>query len=250
MDTDKTGRGVKKTKNIHAGHRGRLKAKYMKGGPDSLEFHEIIELLLFYSIPRKDTNKIAHSIAGKFGGSLANILEASDKMLKEIPGVSDQTVLFFRILADLTRLYNIEISNKSAERTDKKSHENHLIAHFTGKKHEEVVLVTLNNRMERISEKPDVIYTGSVNSVKVDTQKMVKTALENNASGVIIAHNHPNGPDYPSPEDIETTRRLERLFGEISINFVDHYVVSDTKISSIKNHAVYSYVNIIKTNDA
>jgi len=237
-----------KKRNPHEGHRDRLRTKYKKCGPDSLSFHEILELLLFYSIPRKNTNETAHGLSERFGGSLANIFEASDKMLKEIPGVSDQTVLFLRFIKDVTRLYNLELSNRPAKKADIKSHEDHLIAHFTGKQQEEAVLITLNNRMQRISEKPFVIYTGSVNSTKADMQKMVGHAIASNASAVIIAHNHPNGPDYPSPEDMETTRRVERLFNDISINFVDHYVVSDTKISSIKDHAVYNYIIKSKSN--
>ena len=229
----------KDSSSHHAGHRGRLRAKYKKNGVDSLEFHEVLELLLFYPIPRRDTNITAHELAKRFNGSIAEIFEASDKTLKDIPGISDQTILFFRLLIDIKRLYNIEIANKSNERTDRKFYENYLIAHFTGRKVEEVVLITLNNKFEKIS--CDVICTGSVNASKVDLQKMVRTALEYNASGVIVAHNHPNGPDYPSPEDLDITRRMERLFSEISIHFVDHYVVSDTKISSIKEQAVYKY---------
>jgi len=235
----------KKANNPYEGHRSRLKAKYKKGGMDYLEFHEILELILYAPLPRIDTNKIAHELNKKFHGSLAEIFEASDKMLKEIPGISDQTILFFRFIKDITRLYNLELANKPTEKTDKKFHENYLIAHYTGKQKEEVVLLTLNNRIERIS--CDVVYVGGVNSTKVDMNKMVRIALDNDASGVIVAHNHPNGPDYPSPEDIDTTRRIERLFTEISINFFDHYVVSDKKISSIKDQAVYGYINIINS---
>ncbi|MCL1858940.1 MAG: hypothetical protein FWF92_06865 [Oscillospiraceae bacterium] len=231
--------------NPHKNHRSRLKEKYKKDGLDILSFHEKLELILFYSIPRKNTNKIAHELAEKFKDqngrySLANIFEASDKMLKEINGISDQTVLYLKLLKDITRQYNLDIANKSTKTIDKAYHENFLIAHFTGKQKEEVVLIALNNRMERISS--DVIYVGSVNSTKVDMNKMVRIALDNNASAVIIAHNHPNGPDYPSPEDLNTTGRLERLFTEISINFIDHYVVSDKKISSIKQKNIYGYI--------
>jgi len=226
--------------NPHANHRHRLREKYIKGGLDLLSFHEKLELLLFYSIPRKDTNKIAHDLEKNFNGSLANIFEAPEKMLKDISGISDQTVLFFSLLKDFTRLYNLERANKPDCINGKKSHEDFLVAYYTGKQKEEVILITLNNRMEKISD--DVIYVGSVNSTKVDMNKMVRITLDTNASGVIVAHNHPNGPDYPSPEDLNTTRRLERLFTEISINFVDHYVVSDTKISSIKEKTIDRYI--------
>lgn len=226
--------------NPHKNHRIRLKEKYKKGGLDFFSFHEKLELILFYSIPRRDTNKIAHELENKFSGSIANIFESGDNMLKEIDGISDQTVLFFKLLKDITRLYNIERANKSEIVNTKKFHEDFLTAYFTGKETEEVVLLTVNNRMERISD--DVIFVGSVNSTKVDMNKMVRIALDNNASGVIVAHNHPNGPDYPSPEDLNTTKRIERLFTEISINFIDHYVISDTKISSIKEKNIYGYI--------
>ena len=235
--------------NPHAGHRERLREKYRKGGIEYLSFHEILELILFQSIPRRDTNKIAHELAEKFKDasgkySLANILQAGEQKLKEVRGISDHAVFSFKLLTDITRLYNLEIANSPVEITDKSVHEKHLIAHFTGKQKEEVVLLTLNNRQELISS--DVIYVGGVNSVKVDMRKMVGVAIGNNASSVIMAHNHPNGPDYPSPEDIETTRRIERLFNEISIRFIDHYVVANTKISSIRDQTVYGYVNLTK----
>ena len=226
--------------NPHKEHRKRLKEKYRKGGLDILSFHEKLELLLFYSIPRKDTNEIAHELEQKFDGSLANIFEASDKRLKEVHGVGDETVLFIRFLTDITRHYNIELANKPMETVGKEFHEKYLIAHYTGKRKEEVVLLTLNNRMERISG--DIIYVGHVNSTKVDTHKMVQIALNNNASSVIVAHNHPDGYDYPSPEDMTTTRRLVRLFNDIGINFIEHYVVSDTKISGIKDMSIHNYV--------
>ena len=226
--------------NPHKNHRKRLREKYRKNELDILSFHEILELLLFYSIPRKNTNEIAHGLEKKFGGEFAGIFEASDKLLKEVDGVGDETVLFFRLLADITRQYNIEIANKSDDIGSKKAQEDFLTAYFTGKQREEVVLLTLNNRMQRISD--DVIYVGNVNSTKVDINKMVRIALDNNASGVIVAHNHPNGTEYPSPEDLNTTMRLERLFTEIGINFIDHYVVSDTKISSIKEKNIYGYI--------
>jgi len=167
---------MRNTDNPNINHRSRLKEKYKKGGLDILSFHERLELLLFYSIPRKDTNKIAHELEKKFNGSLANIFEASETMLKEVNGLGKETALYFKLLADITRQYNIERANRPTEIIDKKFHEEFLVAHYTGKQKEEVVLLSLNNRMERISA--DVIYVGSVNSAKVDMNKMAKTALE------------------------------------------------------------------------
>jgi len=219
--------------NLHKGHRQRLKERYMRDGLDSFSTHEVFELLLFYTLHRINTNEIGHILAVKFGDSLAEMFEASDERLKEVAGIGDEAVLFFRLILDVARRYNLDRA-KRAEKdfASLKVQEEFLIANYTGKRREEVFLITLNNRMERIS--CDLIYAGSVNSSKVDMQKMVKIALDNNASGVVVAHNHPNGREDPSPDDIETTRRMEWIFGAIGLNFIDHYVVADTKISSVK----------------
>ena len=229
--------------NLHTGHRKRLKDKYMKNGLDSFEFHEILELLLFCPLRRKNTNEIGHEMAKKFNNSLAEIFEASDERLKEIENIGDETVLHIRFLADITRLYNLERA-KAAEKTsgNKKEHEEFLTAYYTGKRSEEVVLICLNNRMERIS--CDLIYSGSVNSSKVDMNKITKIALGNNASGIIVAHNHPGGTAYPSKEDVEITRKLEWFFNDISIKLIEHYVVADTNISGIREISRRDFKNL------
>ena len=233
----------KKESSPHAEHRSRMRKRYKKNGLDSLEFHEMLELILYYPIPRLNTSEIARDLEKKFGKSLSAIFEADENILKEIKGISDNTALFLKLLADITRKYNIERAESAAKHASvitKQIYEDYLIAYYTGKTVETVVLLTLNNRMELISA--DDIYIGSVNSAKVDMNKMVKIALNNNAAGVIVAHNHPNGQDYPSPEDIETTKHLSRLFNDISIHFIDHYVVAETKISSIKDKLVHDYL--------
>ena len=222
-----------KKSDIHKGHRQRLKEKYINNGIDSFKFHEILELLLFCPLHRKNTNEIGHELAKKFGDSFAEIFEASDERLKEVNGIGDEAVSHIRFLADITRLYNIDRAKKAEKDfVSLKIQEEFLTANYTGKRREEVFLITLNNRMERIS--CDLIYIGSVNSSKVDMNKMVKIALNNDAASVIVAHNHPNGRVDPSPEDIETTRRMEWIFDAISLKLIDHYVIADTKISGIK----------------
>lgn len=217
----------------HSGHRHRMREKYRKNGLDSFEFHEMLEYILYYSIPRADTNPLAHRLENRFGKSLSNILEADETILKGIEGISDNTVLFFKLLSDITRKYNIERASASVDMIDIRAHEEYLTAYYTGISRETLVLITLNNRMDRIST--DIIHKGNVNSTPIDLNKITKIILDNNASGIIIAHNHPHGPDTPSYEDVEMTKRLFRFFGDINIRLIDHYVVAETKISSIKN---------------
>ena len=236
---DKKSVNLKKS-DLHKGHRQRLKEKYMKNGLDSFAFHEVLELLLFYPLRRKNTNEIGHELAEKFNYSISELFEASDERLKEVANVGDETVMYIRFLADITRLYNIDRAKRAEKDFDGiKAQEEFLIAPYTGKRREEVVLITLNNRMERIS--CDLIHVGSVNSSKIEMSKIVKIALDNNAAGVIVAHNHPNGTVKPSQADIETTRRMEWTFNDLNIGFIDHYVVADTKIASIRETSRETY---------
>jgi DNA repair protein RadC len=222
-----------KKSDIHKGHRQRLKEKYINNGLDSFEFHEILELLLFCPLHRKNTNEIGHEMAKNFDNSFAEIFDASDERLKEISGIGDEAVLHIRFLADITRIYNIDRAKRAEKDFESlRAQEEYLIANYTGKRREEVFLITLNNRMERIS--CDLIHVGSVNASNIVMNKMVKIALNNDAASVIVAHNHPNGRIEPSRADIETTRRMEWVFDAISLNFIDHYVIADTKIASIK----------------
>lgn len=226
-----------KDEYVHFGHRRRMRERYKKYGLDSFEFHEILEMMLYYCIPRADTNSIAHEMEQKFGKSLSNVLEADINALMEIKGISENTAMSFKFATDIIRMYNIERASKPNSMTDKSVQEKYLIARYTGINNETVVMISMNNRMERIAD--DVIYVGNMNSTKVDLHKIVKIAMKNNAANVIISHNHPNGCDYPSIEDIETTKRIKRIFDDIHINFVDHYVVAGTKISSIKDKLIY-----------
>jgi DNA repair protein RadC len=224
--------------NTHANHRGRMRERYRKNGAASLGLHEFVELVLYYAIPRVNTNNTAHELVNKFK-TFANIIEADETALKEIPGVSENAALFFKILSDAVKLYNIDKTQDSADIKNKKYYEDYLVHYYKAETVEKVLLLTLNARMGVISE--DIICVGSVNSTKVDVNKMLKTALVNNASSVILAHNHPGGTAYPSPDDIETTKRILYIFSEININFIDHYIVAGNQISSIRNKMISNY---------
>jgi DNA repair protein RadC len=225
--------------NPHKNHRGRMRERYRKNGADSLQPHEFAELLLYYAVPRVNTNKTAHELMGRFK-NIANILDADENALKEVNGVSDNAALFFKILADTVRMYNTGKLQKMIDDVRNKAYyEEYLVQYYKTEATEKVLLLTLNAKMGVISE--DVICVGSVNSVKVDMRKMAKTAIDNNASGIILAHNHPDGTAVPSPDDIETTKRILNVFTELNINFIDHYVVAGEQIASIRDKLVKSY---------
>ena len=224
--------------NLNAGHRGRMRGRYRQNGAESLELHEFVELILYYALPRVDTNKIAHELVRKFK-TLANILEADENALKEIPGISVNTAVFFKILADVCRIYNLDKTRETDDIRSREFYEDYLVRYYSTETTEKVLLITLNARMGLISE--DIICVGSVNSTRVDMYKMLRIAIINNASGVILAHNHPTGIAVPSPDDIETTKRILTIFNEVGINFIDHYIVAGSNIAGVREKMLKIY---------
>ena len=224
--------------NSHENHRKRMRERYRKNGANSLELHEFIELILYYAIPRVNTNNIAHELVNKFK-TFNNILEADENALKEIHGISDSSALFFKILADIVKLYSLEQTLDIGDIKNRAYYEDYLVRYYKTETVEKVLLLNLNAKMDIISE--DIICIGSVNSTQVDMNKLFKISLINNASNVILAHNHPNGIAYPSPDDIETTKRILNIFNEVNINFIDHYIIAGNQISSIRDKMVKNY---------
>ena len=224
--------------NKHAGHRKRMRERYRKNGADSLALHEFVELVLYYALPQVNTNHIAHELVDKFK-SFSGILEAGENALKEVPGISSNTAVFFSLMADAVKIYNLDKAKAGGDVRDRAYYEDYLVSYYKTETVEKVLLLTLNARMGIISE--DIICVGSVNSTRVDTRKIVELAFDNKASGVILAHNHPNGTAYPSPDDIETTKRILAVFNEVNINFIDHYVIAENQIASVREKIVKNY---------
>lgn len=234
-----SGTGMPEQKEIlHSGHRKRMRERYRKNGLEGFEQHEFVELLLYHALPRVNTNKIAHELVNKFK-TFANIIEADEEALKEVPGVSDNAAVYFKILADAVKLYNLDKVLETGEVRSKAYYENYLVQYYKAESSEKVLLLTLNAKMGIISE--DIIYEGNANSANVDMHKMMKIALVNNASGVILAHNHPDGMPYPTPDDLETTKRVLNLFNEVRVHFIDHYIVAGNQISSVRDKLVKNY---------
>jgi len=113
---------------------------------------------------------------------------------------------------------------------------NYLCAYYTAKTEEVVLLVSYNSRMKKISE--DVIGEGNVNSAEVSIGKILKIVIENKASSVVLAHNHPNGTLEPSIDDIMLTRKLINILKEINVYFIEHYIVAGQRINGIKNRTI------------
>lgn len=225
---------------IHSKHRERIKKKFILHGFDVFENHEILELILFYAIPRKDTNPIAHELIDKFG-SIDAVFDAPFSALKEVNGIGKEAACFIKVLLNFIRIY---MENKNFSTNQLKSREelnDRLFLKFIGRADEVVAIILTDARNKIVYE--GIVSYGSCNSVEIHIRKIVELIVLYNASGIIFAHNHPSGLAVPSTEDLETTKHLQQLFETMNISFIDHIIVAEDDYVSIKDCNIKGILN-------
>lgn len=206
----------------HDGHRQRLKNRFLSDGFDSFEPHNILELLLFYSVPRKDTNETAHRLLNEFG-NIKNVFDADFNDLVKVNGISENSATLIKMIPQLCKAYMTDIGNKEIFDTSEKLG-NFFVNQYIGVTNEVVYAALLNNRFEIINLVK--VHEGSVNSSMVSPRKIIDKVIRYNASMIVLAHNHPNGVAVPSVEDIDTTADMMRLFDTFDIKLIEHFVIA------------------------
>lgn len=210
----------------HNGHRERLKEKFIKNNGRNLEDHELLELLLFYSKPRVNTNDTAHDLISEFG-TLNGVFDANISELGRIKGVGDNSALLIKVVSELiSRHY---LTNEDPRKQYNKFSEiaDYLRGLFVGKSSENIYLLLFNNSMRLI--KTLLVGDGTVNMATLVPKMVVEPAIINHASYAIVAHNHPAGLAIPSSEDINTSYVLRSAFNIVDITLIDHFLVADGK---------------------
>jgi len=210
--------------SIHDGHRERVMERFLREGLDGFTEIQALELLLFFSIPRGDTNPIAHALLDRFG-SLDKVLDANVEQLMSVEGIGPKSARLIRVIKEMGRYY--EITRARQERVLPTIEEcgDYLKAYFKNRKNETVFLLCLDAKMKVLSCRE--VGEGSVNYASVPIRRVVEMALEAGASSVVLSHNHPSGIALPSGEDIQTTRRVAMALSAVEITLVDHIVVAD-----------------------
>ena len=209
---------------MHKGHRERLKARFLQEGLDNFTDIQVLELLLFYAIPQKDTNPIAHSLLDRFG-SLSGVLDASLEELKKVPGISDHSATLLTLVTALSRYYQVDCSQRVEMLTTLDACGAYLVPYFFGRTRETVFLLCMDAKCKVLCCRE--VGEGSVNSASVSIRAIVETALNARATTVVLAHNHPSGVAVPSAEDVQTTRRVSAALRMVDVHLADHVVVAD-----------------------
>lgn len=224
-------------KNIHEGHRKRLRQRFDQVGLDGFSEHEILELILFQVIPRRDTNPLAHSLIDRFG-SLAEVLDASKDELMQVSGVGESVASFLSLFSAVNHW-----QNKQSKRTEKiilnttAKAGSYLTSRFRGRTKETLILLCMTPDKRMIYS--EELGSGVGDSTTTTLREIAHLCMRKDTHDIILAHNHPSGLVLPSREDITMTRRAQDFLKDIGVKLHDHFVITDGEYYSMKDHKLF-----------
>ena len=214
---------------IHDGHRQRKKQQFLQHGLDGFADHEVLELALFYAIPRRDTNETAHRLLQKFG-SLQEVFFAPVEELQKVEGVGENAAVLLHLLPELYRRSCLstkeEVIVNSVESAGR-----FFSRLLSGERREVLYQVCLDAKGKVLSHKR--LASGTVSMAPVSIREVVENALHTDASVVMLGHNHPSGIALPSEEDREITVRIQQALAALGIRLADHIIVADNDFVSM-----------------
>lgn len=218
---------------MHEGHRQRLRERFRREGLDNFQPHEVLELLLFYARARGDVNPLAHALLDTFG-SLRGVLEAPVEQLMAVPGVGGETATLIAAMVPMFRRYELCICEERERLRNCAEVKEYCRALLTGLRKERFYVLSVSTQMRVIGQR--MVAEGSLSEVPAYPRQVVETALNHNAYGVILCHNHPGGDVRPSKGDIDVTCNLEMVLSRLGIALIDHIIISDGQVYSMMEH--------------
>ena len=209
---------------IHDGHREKMRQRFLKGGLDSFADHEALELLLYYAIPRRDTNPIAHALMERYG-SLSAVLTAPVEDLQRVAGIGESAAVLLKLAPQLYRKARLSDAEQETVLSSVERVGVYLLERFAGEKNEVVYQLCLDRKGRLLACKK--LGEGGIASADLDIRRLVENAILTGASAVILAHNHPSGVALPSQEDYAATDRAKEALAVVGVALTDHIVVAD-----------------------
>ena len=229
---------MEQKKNIHAGHRERLKVRINSLDMTELDDLYFLEHLLTYTIPRADTNIIAHRLLEEYK-TIDNIFEATETSLQEIEGVGPRTACFLKYMQTVCYKYNKARATKKAYVGTYAELTSYLRGILPHCHNEQMVFMCLNKAMEVKNYK---IIKGNNNSaININTEELISYLIKNKAANCIVAHTHPSGVASPSESDINSFIRLRKLLGDLSVDLIDSIILGKTQYYSTKMQQLREY---------
>lgn len=219
-------------KSIHTGHRARMRERFAKSSRlDGFAEHEIMEMLLFFILTRKDTNAIAHDLIGQFG-SVRGALSAPIDRLKQVKDIGDNGAVMLKLFAAISEHVSREqfVNVDARDREAFKSYVRTLFLHDSVENFM-VICVTADMHVGMVAR----ISTGTSGSTPVNLRELARTVLNGGSENIILAHNHPDSTCRPSSEDLTLTRRIMQYLAPFDIHVLDHYIVGNDGTMSMRS---------------
>ena len=226
---------------IHDGHRSRLKQEFIERGLDGFPEHKVLELLLFFSVPRKDTNHIAHDLIDTFG-SLSGVLDADIRNLRRVPNVGEQSAILLKLIPSIAAKYMASRTEAVSIVRDSTDLHHIFAPYFYGARNEMSYLACFDGKMKLLGVRK--LSEGGPNETDLLPRKVAYEALSFNATAVVLAHNHPSGVATPSDADISTTRYLHQVLSGIDLYLYDHVILADEDMVSLRDSGYLSALTL------
>lgn len=217
----------KKPENVHAGHRQRLRTRFIENGLDSFEDHNALELFLFYAIPNRDVNDLAHNLINEFG-SLSAVFDANYEDLCKVKGISEYSASLIKLLPALAGRYEQgKVSADSIIFDSPEKIAEYMSGIYFGKTNEELYMVCLDSACRLI--KCIKLGSGDIDKVSISYRSIAEKALAVKAVNVILVHNHVSGITAPSTQDVVFTLNVVSAMSSIGIRISDHIIMGNGK---------------------
>ena len=230
-----------RTSRIHGGHRGRMRGKLSSYGHGIFDAYELLEMLLYEAVPCIDTNPIAKRLLHRFG-TLDALFSADALEIAAVRGVGAECASIIKSVGELQDLLGIRLSDPQSRLFDRYTIAGeHFVKHFSGSQRYGVAVALLDNGM-RLLDFFTAYWDTDYANAKVQVGDIVKRALDSKATAVISSHNHPFGPLFPSPEDMETNRALTDALTSLGILHLEHFVVCGGEFVGIMSHLKERFV--------
>lgn len=229
-----------KKDNIHKGHREKVRKGFYENGFRGMPDHNILEMLLFFGIPYRDTNTIAHELINRFG-SFSAVMEARRTDLMQVKGMTENAACLITMVLPLYKKYVEDLKGRRPKFSNIKETVEFLRALYIDNSNvEKVYALCFDANGYMITHR--IIGEGDIGSSSLDMRRLAALLLETNASSVIISHNHPHGVTSPSIDDIKTTKTLKMYLDILKVRFTDHIIVSDDNYFSMLNSYKFAHI--------
>lgn len=220
---------------VHDGHREKVRKRFLNAGLDAFAEHEALEMLLFYAIPRRDTNELAHRLLDHYG-SLEAVFSAPVEDLMRMDGIGENAAVLLKLVPKVVQKARLSANSRETILNSTERAGEYLLERFRGEKNEVIYQLCLDRKGKLLACRK--LNEGGADSSELNVRRLVENALLVSASAVVLSHNHPSGIALPSSEDYITTDRVQAALKMVGVRLVDHIIVADDDYVSMADSGV------------